>query len=52
MFVKDVTCKVLLFLAEGKSFESFKPGMNLEDVMDTYLPFEDDRLIYNGITCG
>ncbi len=31
-------------LAEGKSFESFKPGMKLEDVMDTYLPkFEDDH---------
>jgi len=25
-------------LAEGKSFESFKPGTHLEDVMDTYLP--------------
>ncbi|MEC7863842.1 MAG: tetratricopeptide repeat protein [Bacteroidota bacterium] len=25
-------------LASGKSFNSFKPGMHLEDVMDTYLP--------------
>ena len=25
-------------LASGKSFESFKPGMYLKDVMDTYLP--------------
>jgi len=31
-------------LAPGKSFESFKPGMHLEDVMDTYLPrYEDDH---------
>ncbi len=31
-------------LATGKSFESFKPGMHLEDVMDTYLPrYENDH---------
>ena len=31
-------------LAQGKSFESFKPGMPLDDVMDTYLPkYENDH---------
>ena len=31
-------------LAEGKSFTSFKPGMKLSDVMDTYLPkYEHDN---------
>ena len=31
-------------LANGKSFNSFKPGMDLEDVMDTYLPkYVDDH---------
>ena len=30
-------------LANGKSFESFRPGMHLEDIMDTYLPkYKDD----------
>ena len=29
-------------LAEGKSFESFKPGMHLKDIMDTYLPKYDN----------
>ena len=29
-------------LAKGKSFESFKPGMPLEDIMDTYLPKYDN----------
>jgi hypothetical protein len=31
-------------LAEGKTFTSFKPGMKLSDVMDTYLPkYEHDN---------
>lgn len=31
-------------LVNGKSFESFKPGMHLEYVMDTYLPkYENDN---------
>jgi hypothetical protein len=31
-------------LANGKSFSSFKAGMHLEDVMDTYLPkYENDN---------
>ena len=31
-------------LAEGKSFNSFKPGMHLKDIMDTYLPkYENDH---------
>jgi len=31
-------------LADGKSFDSFKPGMHLKDVMDTYLAkYEDDN---------
>ena len=31
-------------LASGESFASFKPGMHLEDVMDTYLPkYENDN---------
>ena len=31
-------------LSNGKSFESFKPGIHLENVMDTYLPkYEDDN---------
>ncbi len=31
-------------LAHDKSFESFKPGMDLEDIMDTYLPkYENDH---------
>ena len=29
-------------LAQGKSFESFRPGMHLDHVMDTYLPKYDD----------
>ena len=29
-------------LANGKSFNSFKPGTHLEDVMDTYLPKYDN----------
>ena len=31
-------------LAENKTFESFKPGMHLNDIMDTYLPkYENDH---------
>ena len=31
-------------LADGKSFESYRPGLKLNDIMDTYLPrFEDDH---------
>ncbi|MBT3571645.1 MAG: hypothetical protein HN498_04720 [Flavobacteriales bacterium] len=31
-------------LAEGKTFTSFKPGMKLSDIMDTYLPkYEHDN---------
>ena len=29
-------------LANGKTFESFKPGMHLDDVMDVYLPKYDN----------